>query len=49
MASLLWARHIVSRFRDAFVRAPQNQSAADLDFPIRGVEGTMALFVPGAC
>ena len=55
MASLLCARHIVSRFRDAVVRAPQNQSAADLDsntdypFPDLWRGGYHGPFVPGAC
>jgi hypothetical protein len=55
MASLLWARHIVSRFRDAVVRAPQNQSAAELDsntdyqFPDPWRGGYHGRFVPGAC
>ena len=31
MSSLLWARHIIVRFRDAVVRTPRRQAAADQD------------------
>ena len=42
MSSLLWARHIIVRFRDAVVRTPRRQAAADQDilsdiYLIRGV------------
>ena len=31
MSSLLWARHIIVRFRDAVVHTPRRQAAADQD------------------
>jgi hypothetical protein len=43
MSSLLWARHIIVRFRDALVRTPRRQVATDQVIPpmilslIRGV------------
>lgn len=54
MSSLLWARHINGRFRDAVVRSPRHQVAEDQNFtfedtfpdPWRG--GYHGSFVPGA-
>jgi len=54
MSSLLWARHIIVRFRDAVVRTPRRQAAVDQDIlpddtfpdPWRGVY--FGPFVPGA-
>ena len=54
MSSLLWARHIIGRFRDAVVRTPRRQVASDQDIlpddnfsdPWRGAY--FGSFVPGA-
>ena len=54
MSSLLWARHINGRFRDAVVRSPRHRVAEDHNFtfedtfpdPWRG--GYYGSFVPGA-
>ena len=37
MSSLLWARHIIGRFRDAVVRAPRQQAAEDQNNHFDGV------------
>ena len=54
MSSLLWARHINGRFRDAVARSPRHQVTEDQNFtfedtfpdPWRG--GYLGSFVPGA-
>ena len=54
MSSLLWARHIIVRFRDAVVRTPRRQAAADQDilpgdiFPDPWCGVYFGPFIPGA-
>ena len=54
MSSLLWARHIIVRFRDAVVRTPRRQVAADQNsvpddiFPDPWRNAYFGPYVPGA-
>ena len=54
MSSLLWARHIIVRFRDAVVRTPRRQVAADQNSVPDGIFSDpwryayFGPFVPGA-
>ena len=54
MSSLIWARNIIVRFRDAVVRTPRRQAAEDQDpvpddiFPDPWRGAYFGSFVPGA-